>query len=148
MQEHRMTGQTQESAINMAPAVNKTGIVSTPPTLFAPEPTELPQYYDSEPSSQPPTYIRGANRNTESFLQPNSGASAADISAILAYPTASQLQSGKEKRSWRERWKEWKLRNSDPNLQGVQGSGPTLNVQGVGVKSWTSISPSTRQRRK
>ncbi|KAJ8114163.1 hypothetical protein OPT61_g3887 [Boeremia exigua] len=111
----------------------------------APDHREPPQYYDSEPSSQPPHYrqISGV-KGTDSSIHA-SGASAASISAILAYP--SQLEADKEKRSWRERWQEWKAQNTDPHLQSHHGSGPTLNVQGVGIKSWTSITPTNSKRR-
>ncbi|KAH6614336.1 hypothetical protein C7974DRAFT_277440, partial [Boeremia exigua] len=65
---------------------------------------EPPQYYDSEPTSQPPQYLHNANR-----VNRTEPASAANISAILAYPSGLDLEA--EKRSWRERWRDWKARN-------------------------------------
>jgi hypothetical protein len=103
---------------------------------------EPPRYYDSEPSSQPPQYSQAVSKNAAQPSSSGSGASAANIAAILAYPSQSQMHDKKEKdtRPWRERWRDWKARHNDPDLGGgMQVSGPTLNVQGIGVKSWTSI---------
>lgn len=112
---------------------------------------ELPEYYNSEPSSQPPQYSHASGKSTTRPSNAGSGASAANIAAILAYPSPSQLNEKKEKdtRPWRERWRDWIARHRDPDLGGgAQVSGPTLNVQGIGVKSWTSINnPSWKKRR-
>lgn len=105
-----------------------------------------PEYYDSEPSNQPPRYSHASSGKVPRPFRPANSASAAHVSAILAYPSASQLEE--EKRSWRERWREWKARNNDSEFSRVQVSGPTLNVQGVGVKSWTSITPAKKGRGK
>lgn len=104
--------------------------------------TEPPIYYDSEPSSQPPQYLQESRKEATRASNAGSGASAATVAAILAYPSGPQLDDKKEKnpRPWRERWRNWKARHNDPNLGGgMQVSGPTLNVQGIGIKSWTSI---------
>ena len=123
--------------------------IAHPPTT--PHPTEPPQYYDSEPSAQPPHYPSTQTNPNPRPRPPtqHSGASAATIAAVLAYPSSSQMQVeiGTEKRSWRERWRAWKITNSDPELvRRVQGSKPVLNVEGVVITSRAGVRPRDSRR--
>lgn len=112
--------------------------------MEAPVDPELPVYYNSEPSSQPPQYhpsntTRPTRLQTPARPQPQhkgSGASAATIAAIMGPP----LPESKEKKPLRERWRDWKERNlkSDGSPQDDYGSSNQWNVQGVGVKTWSS----------
>ncbi|KAF3031481.1 hypothetical protein E8E11_000168 [Didymella keratinophila] len=94
----------------------------TSPT--APHTMELPKYYDSEPSSQPPKYSHASGKDATRLPDTGSGASAATIAAILAHPSEAHLNEKKEK---------------DTRPGGMQVSGPTLNAQGIGIKGWMSI---------
>lgn len=117
----------------------------------APQVKEPPKYYDSEPSSQPPQYHQASGKGATRPSNADSGASAATIAAVLAYPSEFQLKEKKEKdtRPWRERLRDWKARHNDPDLGGgMQVSGPTLNVQGIGIKSWTSINTPRWEKRR
>lgn len=66
-----------------------------------------------------------------------SGASAATVAAILASPIV--LQDAKERKSLRERWKDWKEKNCDQRQGYAEyGTSKTWNVQGVSVRNWGS----------
>jgi hypothetical protein len=102
---------------------------------------DLPVYYDSEPSSQPPQYETAANRaSVKSQTAPHahqtgSGAPASTVAALLADPEPEC----KEYRSVRERWKDWKARNfhRDDHFDSrwdVRGSSTQWNVLGSSVK--------------
>lgn len=124
---------------------------STIASPTAPHVVKPPKYYDSEPSSQPPQYSQARSKSTTWPSNVGSGASAEAIAAILAYPSEAQLKDRKEKdtRPWRERWQDWKARHTNPDLGGgMQVSGPTLNVQGIGIKSWTSINNPRWEKRR
>jgi hypothetical protein len=79
----------------------------------------LPQYYDSEPSAQPPGYVKerslpGTNTQSRDKQSSSSGGyqygePAARVYAVCAMPT-SPPDEQKIKRSWRERWKDWSAR--------------------------------------
>jgi hypothetical protein len=134
-----------------SPNNSKTEIKSAATSPTASNRTKLPKYHDSEPSSQPPQYPHAPSKDTTRPSNAGSGASAATITAILAYPSEAQLDDKKEKdtRPRRERWRDWKARHYDPDLDGgMQVSGPTLNVQGIGVKSWTSSNSSRWEKRR
>ncbi|KAH7397404.1 hypothetical protein BKA66DRAFT_566514 [Pyrenochaeta sp. MPI-SDFR-AT-0127] len=113
---------------------------------------ELPGYYDSEPSSQPPKYNNAATSNATGLQPPprpkahqtGSGASAATVAAILASP--SPPQDEKEKKSLNERWRDWKerWRNSEGRHEDY-GSSRTWNVQGVSVRDWGSTAKAKRR---
>jgi hypothetical protein len=136
---------------NMTSSTNsKMEVKSAVTSPTAPHVIEPPKYYDSEPSSQPPQYSQASSKSTTQPSNAGSGASAATIAAVLAYPPGAQLNKKKEKdtRPWRERWRDWKARHNDPDLGGgMQVSGPTLNVQGIGVKSWTMINSPRWEKR-
>jgi hypothetical protein len=117
---------------------------STTPIEASKSLTSLPGYYDPESSSRPPPYSHSTTQITNTRpSNPHSGASAAQIAAILAYPSEADIHDQpKDKRSLRERWRDWKARVIELEVGGpVQVSGPTLNVQGIGVRSWTNITP-------
>jgi hypothetical protein len=109
---------------------------------------ELPRYYDSEPSSQPPKYDTAASSGTRKGLQPparpqahhsGSGAPASTVAALLAPPEPE----AKEKKPLRERWRHFKERNflidiSDAEYwdNTVRGSDSRWNVFGVRVSGY------------
>ena len=139
------------------PIISTTAMNSTKPpkkedianSHNTPDTTEPPQYYDSEPSAQPPHYPFSHTNPRPRPPTQQSGASAATIAAVLAYPSSSQMQVeiGSQKRSWRERWRAWKITNSDPELvRRVQGSAPVLNVVGVVITSRAGVRPRDSRR--
>lgn len=75
-----------------------------------------PQYYDSEPSSQPPRYnkLYGEANYTLNSHKPSkpeprfAGASAATVAAVCAPLPPKETEKNKESRSLLERWKDWK----------------------------------------
>lgn len=100
----------------------------TSPILLPIDPDpDLPAYYDSEPSSQPPKYHRATTSTSSTSSSPiplsqtrpklqsqpqdpnrGSGAPAATIAALLAPPSAFDDET--QKKSLRERWKAFKER--------------------------------------
>ncbi|KAF2686175.1 hypothetical protein K458DRAFT_298527, partial [Lentithecium fluviatile CBS 122367] len=83
----------------------------------------LPQYYDSEPSGQPPHYDKATStaKRRSAQQQPQfTGASAASVAAVLASPAPEKVK----KRTWRERWRELKSnsRADDENFYQVDKS--------------------------
>lgn len=111
---------------------------------------DLPVYYDSEPSSQPPQYINksptpsqftptlGSNLNTarqNTGSQRHDSVQATTVSAILAYPyddLDAQRRVNRKKKTLRERWKAFKERNFSEYEKGslAYGSASEWNVQG------------------
>jgi hypothetical protein len=104
-----------------------------------------PVCYDSEPSSQPPEYgnaevrtsVKLQNATHPRAYHTNSGAPALTVAALLADPEPES----KEKRSMRERWKDWKERNfnDDGHLErkwDVRGSSTQWSVLGASVKGF------------
>ncbi|KAH9873177.1 hypothetical protein J1614_005575 [Plenodomus biglobosus] len=111
---------------------------------------DLPVYYDSEPSSQPPQYINkpptqsqftsslGSNIDTarqNAGSQRRHSAQATTVSAILAYPyddLDAQRRVDRQKKTIRERWKAFKERNFSEYEKGTlaYGSAAEWNVQG------------------
>ncbi|OAL52442.1 hypothetical protein IQ07DRAFT_372201 [Pyrenochaeta sp. DS3sAY3a] len=104
---------------------NTTSSRDTSPVL-EPDP-DLPAYYDSEPSSQPPKYHRATTSTSSASSSPTplsqtrpklrsqpqdpnrgSGAPAATIAALLAPPSAFDDET--RKKSLRERWKAFRAR--------------------------------------
>ncbi|KAF2648712.1 hypothetical protein K491DRAFT_684466 [Lophiostoma macrostomum CBS 122681] len=83
--------------------------------------TGPPQYYDSEPSAQPPGYaqgrpstglnIRSQYKNASPSGAYQYGESAARVHAVCATSSLSQPEE-KSKKSWRERWKDFTTRRS------------------------------------
>ena len=106
---------------------------------------DLPRYYDSEPSSQPPQYNKASSsghaqaklKSQQQSQSSGTGASAATIAAVLASPNAHLEE--KEKKPLRERWSDWKERNLKSNgYYGDYGSSNEWNVKGVNIKTWQS----------
>ncbi|CAO2647571.1 Nn.00g084930.m01.CDS01 [Neocucurbitaria sp. VM-36] len=106
---------------------------------------DLPHYYDSEPSSQPPQYgkvsssghARSQSASQQQSQSSDNGASAATVAAVLASPSAHLEEKGKK--SFRERWSDWKERNfKSDGYYGDYGSSSTWNMQGVSIKTWSS----------
>jgi hypothetical protein len=92
---------------------------------------ELPRYYDSEPSSQPPKYEKAASSETRKSLQPpaqpqayhtGSGAPASTIAALLVPPEPSS----KVKKSLRERWEYFKGRNFHNSISDAERRGNSV----------------------
>jgi hypothetical protein len=117
----------------------------------APEPEpdpDLPRYYDSEPSSQPPNYNKAASSGTTGTLHPpsrpqaqhtGSGALASTVAALLAPPEPKP----KEKKPLRERWRDFKERNFLTDISDaeywdntVRGSDSRWNVFGASVSGY------------
>jgi hypothetical protein len=97
----------------------------------------LPQYYDAEPSKQPPQYHKPSTPNAKrksTQQQPEfAGASAASVAAILASPSLDTNER-KEKKPWRERWKDFKERWNADDKSGYQvdyGSSANWNYFGA-----------------
>lgn len=107
-----------------------------------------PEYFDSEPSSQPPNYQKphisqpshpgtptaSSSRTTHRH---HNSASANTVAAILASPYIdldAQRRADRKKKSLRERWKDFRERNLvydfDPN-QESGGSARDWNVMGA-----------------
>ncbi|KAF7188008.1 hypothetical protein HII31_10680 [Pseudocercospora fuligena] len=80
-------------------AAEDAGTSSSTQQTFSPaSEQEPPQYWDSEPSSQPPSY----NDRKCGQQRWNGPASAASIAAILGPPP----KEPEKKRSWRDRWRD------------------------------------------
>jgi hypothetical protein len=123
----------------------KTITTNPPPTSSAtkvePDP-ELPIYYDSEPSSQPPKYDKISSPDKPStrrsqFAQAHntgSGAPAATVAALLATPRPED----KEKRSLRQRFKDWIEGDPHTKPTGGDSSGNSAqwNVQDGSIKGY------------
>ena len=123
-------------------------------------PEDPPSYYDSEQLNQPPTYKHPptadpTSRRSVSTPTPprpghhptGSGAPASSVSAILAYPSGLQTVDEKsERRSLKERYRDWKERYNELGPRFV--SAPVFNVQGIGIRSWSSITPASTGPRK
>jgi hypothetical protein len=113
---------------------------------------DLPRYYDSEPSSQPPKYDKAATPATSttprSSLQPptrpqahhtGSGAPAATVAALLA----SSEPETRDKKPLRERWKDFKERNFHSDISDAgnwdkttRGSSSQWNAFGASVQGY------------
>ncbi|PVH98284.1 hypothetical protein DM02DRAFT_730004 [Periconia macrospinosa] len=100
--------------------------------------SELPPYYNSEPSAQPPQYNKSSSRRpgtgSPSFRQ---HASAANVNAILASPDITGPDKRREKLPWRQRWKEWwqswEVHDHEVNYDRDYGSQPKLNYLGARI---------------
>lgn len=111
--------------------------------------SEPPQYYDSEPSSQPPQYAKDSSKPSEiqrtgkqsTATASTVGQSAATVSAVIAQSSAAQREGYNRKKSLRERWRNWKLRRErdredDEEFRrrgGSYGSQARLNVMGANI---------------
>ncbi|KAF2262133.1 hypothetical protein CC78DRAFT_324149 [Lojkania enalia] len=83
------------------------GSCSTSPP---PDP-DLPRYYDSEPSSQPPSYLKPGSAPGQTRAQSSqpafTGVSAASVRAVCAEPPTDWHEK-RGKRSLKQRWKDWR----------------------------------------
>jgi hypothetical protein len=126
-----------------------------------------PIYYDSEPSSQPPRYpdtsdtystptsasnpITSAVQHPKPPNQHRNSAPAATVAAVLACSyddLDAQRRTDRNKKTLRERWRDFKRRNFDTDEYdaGIDraGSSAEWNVQGASVGGGTT----TAYRRK
>ncbi|CAI6333532.1 unnamed protein product [Periconia digitata] len=111
--------------------------------------SEPPPYYNSEPSSQPPTYKTPTTQKSQSQSS-RQHASVASINAVLASPEVVSpdvaSRERKEKLPWRTRWKDWwkswEIVDEDQRWQPDSGSQPKLNYWGARVDG-----KQTRERR-
>ncbi|OAK95518.1 hypothetical protein IQ06DRAFT_297721 [Phaeosphaeriaceae sp. SRC1lsM3a] len=107
-----------------------------------------PEYFDSEPSSQPPNYLKlhsskssQPSTSTASGSRPahqhHNSASADTVAAILASPYEdldAQRKADRKKNSIRERWRAFKERNFNYEYDASQESGGSAaewNVMGA-----------------
>jgi hypothetical protein len=107
-----------------------------------------PEYFDSEPSSQPPNYLKLHNSQashsnilTASSSRPphrhTNSASANTVAAVLASPyddLDAQRRANRKKKSLRERWSAFKERNlmfEYDTGQESEGSAAEWNVMGA-----------------
>ncbi|KAF1829083.1 hypothetical protein BDW02DRAFT_574304 [Decorospora gaudefroyi] len=121
----------------------------TPHPTSEPEPEpdpDLPRYYDSEPSSQPPRYDKGASPAVSNLQPParsqaqntGSGVPASTVAALLA---PAELE---EKKTLRERWRDFRERNFDNNSNSEhpewwgdwRGSSSEWNVKGATISGY------------
>jgi hypothetical protein len=113
-------------------------------TVTAQSPDSIPpQYFNSEPSGQPPQYKQTPSQiskpspvsktNHRHSESQTAGASRASVAAVLAYPTVPDKDEEKEKRSLRERWRDWRQSwNIDEmGYQKDSGSEAKLNYFGA-----------------
>ncbi|KAI8941218.1 hypothetical protein NX059_002456 [Plenodomus lindquistii] len=109
---------------------------------------DLPIYYNSEPSSQPPQYAdkmstqsqpasaEGSKLTTASHApqpQHRHNTPAATVSAVLASPhddLDAQRRADRKSKTLRERWKDFKGRNFGEYGEETYGSASEWNVQG------------------
>lgn len=115
--------------------------------------TDLPVYYDSEPSSQPPRYADKLSTQTQ-FASPADAkvkrihqmsepqhheiVSAATVSAVLASPyddLDAQRRAHRKRRTLRERWRDFRERNFFVEMRKDEayGSAAEWNVQGARI---------------
>jgi hypothetical protein len=117
--------------------------VPTASTAMPQSNPDLPVYYDSEPSSQPPQYGKignGAPVEPRTTARPQahhtgSGVPASTVAALLADPEPET----REKKSVRERWKDWKNRNFREDSEekwDIRGSSSQWNVFGASVSGY------------
>ncbi|KAF2866831.1 hypothetical protein BDV95DRAFT_199432 [Massariosphaeria phaeospora] len=121
------------------PTDNPTRVPAEPPIRAAPKEVEdPPQYYDSEPSRQPPQYQRNGNSSNHTVQNETqtAGASAASVAAVLGLPsTALRKQLDEErkmKRTWRDRWRQWTT-VGDTDYETSYESRPQWNVFGASL---------------